>query len=340
MPAQNEGHNTAGTEPFEDLAADALSQLGVETPAARRAKRIIPWLGSLALHVGLILVGLVVTWTVVSLRSDDEVVIVEVDFFDPSYQPVSALAATDLVESAQAVQDRVDLEVAVDPLDMAAQWDLSPINQIAETGGAGALSAFAPQTSGSGAMFVGLRSSNAQRIVYVIDASGSMIAAFQFIIQELAKSLDALNPSQQFHIIFFQANDALIVPPKNRLLDATEEEITRALAWIDANVIPRGRSNPLKAIEAAIDLNPDAIFLLSENITGSGQFEIDQADLLAMLDALNPRNPRTNQRAVQINCIQFLDPDPLDTLRRIAEAHGGDNGYKFLSRAELGLATP
>jgi len=47
----------------------------------------------------------------------------------------------------------------------------------------------------------------------------------------------------------------------------------------------------------------------------------------------------TGERRTQINCIQFLDPDPLDTLRRIAEAHGGPGGYKFLGRGELGLAT-
>jgi len=35
--------------------------------------------------------------------------------------------------------------------------------------------------------------------------------------------------------------------------------------------------------------------------------------------------------------VQFLDPDPLETLRRIAEQHGGPDGYRFLSRAELGL---
>ena len=41
-------------------------------------------------------------------------------------------------------------------------------------------------------------------------------------------------------------------------------------------------------------------------------------------------------RRTQINCIQFLDPDPLDTLRIIAERHGGPKGYKFLDREELG----
>jgi hypothetical protein len=36
--------------------------------------------------------------------------------------------------------------------------------------------------------------------------------------------------------------------------------------------------------------------------------------------------------------VQFLDPDPLDTLRKIAQAHGGERGFRFLDRAELGLS--
>ncbi len=131
-----------------------------------------------------------------------------------------------------------------------------------------------------------------------------------------------------------------IFPPANRLIPATPEAKLRALQWIDDRVIPAGRSNPLAAIAKALGLEPDVIFLLSENITGSGEFEIDQEDLLELLDQLNPIAAGTGRRATQINCVQFLDPDPLDTLRKIAEQHGGPDGYTFLARAELGLTVP
>ena len=94
--------------------------------------------------------------------------------------------------------------------------------------------------------------------------------------------------------------------------------------------------NGQEALKLTERLNPDVIFLLSQNITGYGQFEVDQRDLLALLDKLNPKNAN-GRRAAQINCIQFIDPDPLDTMRKIAEEHGGPNGYKFLDRSELGL---
>src|SRR5690606_31927363 len=96
-------------------------------------------------------------------------------------------------------------------------------------------------------------------------------------------------------------------------------------------------TKPIAALEAALKLDPDVIFLLSQDITGYGEFEVDQRDLLNRLEALNPVDPATGRRRVQIQCIQFLKEDPLGTMRKIAEAHGGRNGYKFLSSAELGL---
>jgi hypothetical protein len=167
-----------------------------------------------------------------------------------------------------------------------------------------------------------------------------MIRSLPVVIDELARSLDGLTAKQEFSVIFFMRNEALTVPPESRLSRATEEEKMRVLAWIDEFVIPSGRSNPLQALEKAMSFRPDVIFLLSENITGSGEFEIDQADLLALLNTLNPVDPATGRRATTINCVQFLDPDPLGTLEKIAMEHGGPRGYKFLDREELGLKAP
>ena len=76
--------------------------------------------------------------------------------------------------------------------------------------------------------------------------------------------------------------------------------------------------------------------LVSTDITGSGEFEIDTDELLAEIDQLNPRN-RNGQRPVRIRCLQLLDPDPLGTLKRIAEEHGGPGGYAFIDRNQIGL---
>ncbi|UCD74659.1 MAG: hypothetical protein JSV91_12825 [Phycisphaerales bacterium] len=346
-PTDEEGQKQSAerTEVAENAyLALRLTTLGVETPTERKVKRVVPWVASAAIHIGLIVLGLLVTWTVVVLQQEEEPVLIIADFDAMTYDPVAALDANLDTETERAVQDRLptEPEPPSDVPDDLSDWEMDPVSLIVDAGGESSLAEFAPRPLEGSATFIGLTSTNARRIVYVIDASGSMMASLQVVIQELRRSLDGLAPPQQFGIIFFQRNEAVVVPPPNRLIRAMEQEKRRVMDWIDAgrNVVPGGRSNPLKALERALALDPDVVFLLSTNITGSGEYEIDQEDLLRRLDELNPIDSKTNRRQTQINCIQFLDPDPLDTLRKIAAIHGGERGYKFLDRRELGLRRP
>jgi hypothetical protein len=310
-----------------------------ETDTERAVRRIVPWVVSAGIHAGLIGLGFLVTWTVVAL-DDDEPVLVVAQFDALSYDPLVTLETDPQPPQEQVPDAAAPSETFRRALaETMADLDVAELSLALEAGPAApAQVEFAPARGENTATFVGMTTSNARRIVYVIDASGSMIRSLQIVIEELARSLGTLSPQQQYAVIFFQRNEAVMVPPANRLAPATPEAQLRTLKWIDDRVIPAGRSNPLAAIERALGLEPDVIFLLSENITGSGEFEIDQADLLDMLDQLNP--VERGSRRTQINCVQFLDPDPLDTLKKIAERHGGPGGYRFLSRAELGLTGP
>ena len=193
--------------------------------------------------------------------------------------------------------------------------------------------------------FVGLGGGNARRIVYVVDASGSMIGAFPMILEELRKSVEDLSAAQSFAIIFFQRDQAVETPPGGRLVRATDENKGRTLEWIGRNILPSGRSSPLNALERAMALQPEVVFLLSSNITGSGRYEMNTDALLAGLDALNPIDPGSGSRKTIINCVQFLEEDPLDALKLIARRHGGSDdetrneaeAYRFLNRSALGL---
>lgn len=190
------------------------------------------------------------------------------------------------------------------------------------------------------ATFAGLQASNAQTIAYVVDASGSLIGTLPVVRRELEQSLRKLTPTQRFAVCFFQRNTALEPPSEGRaagrLVPATTAAVDAVMTWAEG-IRPGGRSNPLAALERALALEPDVIFLLSADITGSGEFEIGRDELLRTLDRLNPIDPATGRRPTRIQCVQFLDADPLDTLRTIAERHGGAEGYRFLSRDALGL---
>jgi hypothetical protein len=304
------------------------------------SKRIVPWVVSVGLHAGLVGLGFLLTWTVVSLADQPDPVVVIAEFDALTYDPLVTLE-TPAPQESEPVPDAVAAPAFDRVLaEQLAELDVPPISLRLDAGAAGAPAEFAPLPTLDTATFVGITTSNARRVVYVIDASGSMIRSLPIVIDQLARSLGTLADQQQFGVIFFQRNDAVMVPPTNRLQPATTDAQLRALDWIDDHVVPAGRSNPLAAIEKALGFKPDVIFMLSENITGSGEFEIDQADLLGLLDQLNPADRRSGARPTRINCVQFLDPDPLDTLRRIAERHGGPDGYRFLSRSELGLPDP
>lgn len=307
-------------------------------PETRRAlSRIVPWVASVGLHAGLIGLGFMITWTVVSLGDDDDPVLVTAEFDALTYDPLASLETDPLPDTEPLEPTQVPVESLQEEIQQQlAGFDVPSLTLDLDVGVPAGAADFAAASTRNTATFVGMKTTNARRIVYVIDASGSMIRSLQIVLRELARSLGTLSPRQSYAVIFFQRNQAVVVPP-NRLTPATPEAIARALVWIDDHVIPAGRSNPLAALERGLRLKPDVIFLLSENITGSGEYEIDQAELLSLLDELNPIDRGTGRRATRINCVQFLDPDPLDTLRRIAERHGGKDGYRFLSRAELGI---
>lgn len=310
----------------------------------RRAKGSIPWAFSLLLHVGIVVIGFLITWTAFNTDEDEVPPVVVANWDALTYAPLSSLDPSEQpVDNPLVPHDmefeEVDLqehESDVDPLSLLG-------NEAMRRGEGQSVAPPPPKTT-----FFGVPSTNARRIVYVLDASGSMIASFQLVVQELERSLDALSPRQSFAVLVFPGAHGTpqddehwgMAPPKGKLIPATTTTKSEAIRWLDDSVIPSGGSNPIPALREALKLDPDVVFLLSHNITGSGEFEIDQGDLLAQLDRLNRFNPETGRRTTQINCIQFLDPDPLDTLKKIAEEHGGARGYKFLDRQELGFASP
>ncbi|MCP3905528.1 MAG: VWA domain-containing protein [Planctomycetes bacterium] len=337
--AFDEGPIPPGGTPVGSDLVD-LHALGAQTETDRSVRRIVPWMVSVAAHVAMILLGFIVTWTVVMSQRDEEPTLIIADLSDLMYEPLSKMTRLEVPVAEQLVQDRAVIETPADRLEEPVEIEVEPAELFAGAEQPAAAAPHAETTARPTVTFVGLSTTNARRIVFVIDASGSMIRALPIVLEELKRSLDGLVAEQEFSVIFFSRNQAIVVPPANRLIPGTTAEKRRVLTWIRENVIPAGRSNPVEAIRAALRHEPDVIFMLSENITGSGEFEIDQATLLSLIDRLNPADPRHGRRATRINCVQFLDPDPLDTLRRIAIEHGGEDGYKFLDREELGLRAP
>jgi hypothetical protein len=297
---------------------------------------LLPWTISLILHLGVFLLAVFVFWSqAVGVQEERHSDLVAKMYQDNPSELLIETEDLDVPATTPIPRETETQEVAKgNPLSpLSVETDQSfPTIGVTGTKALPAGSPFGKDPLGVGMYGVG---GNARLVVYVVDASGSLIDALPFVIEELKDSFRRLSDQQKFNVIFFQEDTYIEVPVPNRGLKvATEQNIAKVNDWISleaGNVIPRGSSNPTKAIDRAIKQRPDLIYILSDNITGKGRFAVDQAELLEMIE-------KTKQRyapELKINTIQFLYPDPLLTLKMIATKHNGR--YRFVDESVVGL---
>jgi hypothetical protein len=190
----------------------------------------------------------------------------------------------------------------------------------------------------------------ARRIVYVVDASGPMASTLKFVKEELTRSVTRLDPQQEFQVIVFQQPvgssvttlSSFAVSGSTPTLTGASPEAKASLSRWLPQVRPGGRSDPLPALEAALALNPDLVFLLTRSINRSVGFDA-AAYRQRVMDALDRLNPVTSwldgstpSRRTRIKTVQFLDDDPTGLMQEIARVHGdGDGAYRLLGRSEV-----
>jgi len=153
------------------------------------------------------------------------------------------------------------------------------------------------------------------RFVYVIDKSGSMSGKrLEFAKNELLNSLSQYSEKTAFFIIFYDTGAYEM--PASGLLPATSENLDVCTKWIKG-VKAGGKTNPSRAIIRALDLAPDAIFLLSDGLFHDS--------FPAMIQALNE-----NDKPVVINTIAFMSDEGAEVLTKIAEQNSGQ--YVFVKK--------
>ncbi len=199
----------------------------------------------------------------------------------------------------------------------------------------------------------------ARRIVFLVDASGSLVDTLPFVIDDLGRMLDArLGNDKHFNVIFFSgkamnkrvnATNGLAALFPSQLELATPANRKKAIEWIQ-KIEAGGSSDPLSAIKLALEMDPDQIHLLSDNITGSGIWEMHQDRFMAeMMKAYDKalakrKGPDGKTYRISFKTYQFVYKDPLSligkkpTLLRIVEDTGGKpDDYTFVTARQLGL---
>jgi uncharacterized membrane protein YtjA (UPF0391 family) len=292
-----------------------------------------PWISSMVFHLGVILLTVFIVWAMPPEDPPD----LPPDITARMIAPVSRDSALGTAELPDLLKRTVERKPVTDSADPGVGVEtMKPVkdltNIITSPAGPHRTVCVFPTKHEKQPNWLALppaSAAQAKKIVYVIDASGSLVQDLGFVIAELKRAMMDLNSDQQFTVIFFQRELAIEVLPHG-WKRASDENKRRVADWVtldQGNIVPGGSSNPMAALRLAMRYKPDAMVLLSDNITGSGRYEIDRRDLLEQLDQLNP------ERKTRIHTIQFLYPDPLDTLGQIASEHGGT--ARFVGEGQL-----
>ena len=173
---------------------------------------------------------------------------------------------------------------------------------------------------------MGVGGGSANTIVYVCDASGSMINTFGSLKEQLVRSIQSLKSIQAFNIIFFQ--DEKCTALDQGLLFATPDNKRKAFKWLDEQTTT-GTTNPIPGIEMAFKNRPQLVYLLTD---------ADFPDNKAVREAVKRLN---SGKQTRINTIIFVPGDGddeastafKDLMKEIAKDNGGV--YAHVKETEL-----
>jgi hypothetical protein len=129
------------------------------------------------------------------------------------------------------------------------------------------------------------------RFVYVVDRSGSMnnTGLMESAKAELEASLKSLTEFQQFQVIFYN-EDAIVFNPTGdppKLMHGTKENIQSAIEFVQQTPASGGTVH-MAALEPALNLGPDVIFMLTD------AEDILSPDEFARIGRLNRTNASIN----------------------------------------------
>lgn len=310
---------------------------------------IVSFATSLALHVGLILIGVLGyrTYQAATQPAIEQPIIPDATIIDNA--PVGGIPNPGLGGDPEraAAQDQVkDVSASTDAFrrsrgesltqslvgdsdaSSAADTIISPgvrpgigLGKGSGTGGgeSGALAPFGVPGGGGGsglkANFFGI-SGNAMTVAYVCDASGSMMNMMFALKAELKRNLDPLRATQGFNVIFFADKDKpQALSQRGELVMANAVNKRKAYEFL-SGITTAGATNPIPGLETAFKGKPQLIYLLTD-----GNFPNNEA-VLAKIRELN------GQKKTKINTILFCDASNIEKgiaelLKQIAGENGG-----------------
>jgi hypothetical protein len=162
--------------------------------------------------------------------------------------------------------------------------------------------------------------------IYIIDNSGSMGAydALKFAKAELMASLQAMNATQKFFVMFYneRVTEMNIGKRPGEPVPATDVNRNLVKRFI-GEVRAQMGTRHVPALTRALEMKPDVIFFLTD---------ADQPVLTAAeLDTIK----KLNRGGTRIHCVEFGMTPPLKVdnfLKRLARQNGGTHSYRDVTQ--------
>lgn len=277
----------------------------------------LPWMLSIALHALLIATAAAVIFAIQIDREPEVYSLAGFDNDDARFLKAdeASLTPVDYAELSTPIveidRSQTDLSSLNAELSVMENSDLSIVGIGGEANsGLDGWRALSAGASGPKAEFFG-QTGRGQRIVYVIDRSGSMAGSFDFLRSELKRSISELKYSQKFHVILF--NGSFTQAPPMRLAEAIAANRKRCFDFLD-QVQPEGKTEPIAAMRKAFSFKPDLIFFLTD-----GEFD------RSLVEKLQEWN---RKKRVRIFTLGYLYAPGSELLKTIAADNGGT--YTFV----------
>ena len=305
---------------------------------------VLPLATSLFVHVGVIAAGLAVYRVVATAVPDaarEQVIVPAMDFasrtpnpglrhvgppVDPAADARQALLKTDSKAGFAA-----SMATAAPAMPFAVGSASATPRGFGPTTNGGPTAPWGPPVNGGGGgafLNIPICGANANDVVFLCDASGSMVSVFGQLKQELKRSISQMsvdeNGAMKFNVIFF--SDGV---PTALFADgphiATPAAKAAATAFID-DQISAGGTNPTPAIRLAMAQHADLVFVLTDGF--------DQvADLNGVVAEFARGNPAGR---THVNCIYLQsgdDPKLVAALKRIADV--GHGQFKAILKRDM-----
>ncbi|HMP79173.1 MAG TPA: hypothetical protein PKD54_06955 [Pirellulaceae bacterium] len=309
---------------------------------AQRARSSLPsCLSSFLFHV-ILIVALALLYL---SPPPDRVLVVSSfeDMLQPNFGEVVDLSVTFETKTLNQEMSQVELPpTEMLPLDVPPQVTETMVESFAGSRYADAFSLSLTGISGSGidhratpgdqteatdqgaTNFFGV-GSEGKRFVFVIDRSGSMLGMrWELCKQELLRCVERMSEEQEFFVLLYSSDTTAMwnLPIKNiQLVPATPDNFQKLYQWI-SQVYPSGMTRPREAMRIALDLKPDAIFLLSD-----GEIQDDTYEFL--LANNHPRAREGGSAKTPVHTIALDYTLGALYLQNIAKTNNGKFSQKF-----------